>query len=413
MDRHVIKGRGANRGKYLCWARQAPTEKATEDGFVWLPEQRKACRWEEPGYSCRTWATNRAVLHNGYFVKLVAPKTLTKAVVRELRAFIARHAAGTEGERACYWFDGSFHDAGENFCRECAEKLVDEKFAADPKRFEELYGECEDDDARYCAAIDGGYGGEHDSPPRCETCGADLVGSLTDYGSDEEIDALTGDIAPTFDYAHGWKELDDALVNVSDDDPRWRKIAKVVDAAKAAEQRAADAAAALAATPGMPEARGGFLALLAARQEQKAPEPSYRMWDEFQAWMLVRHNETPETIAAEKRLFKEAVSFLRFCGIRAYMTNGGMGMAEASHGAYYWPFIVEEEQRKLWKDVDMAAGRVVGLACLDSDAAPGRDDNPFALDGPDAPRARAWDGGFLVGLHEASIARKIAKRKAA
>ena len=52
--------------------------------------------------------------------------------------------------------------------------------------------------------------------------------------------------------------------------------------------------------------------------------------------------------------------------------------------------------------IDLAAGRVVGLACLASDDAPGRDANPFAHDGPDAPRARAWDDGFLIGLHEAS-----------
>jgi len=73
MERHVIKGRGPYRGKYLCWARMAPNLTPTEDGFVWLPEQRKAVRWDDPRYHGGTWATDRARLNNGYFVKLVAP----------------------------------------------------------------------------------------------------------------------------------------------------------------------------------------------------------------------------------------------------------------------------------------------------------------------------------------------------
>lgn len=399
MNRHVIKGRGEHRGKYLCYARMAG--RPHRDGYVWLPEQRKAARWEDPRYSGRTSATYLAAEHNGYFVKLVAPAAITKALILELREYIREHASCSDEELACHWFSSDFHDAGENFCRDCAEKLVDEKYAADPKRFEELYGECDDDEERHNAAIDGGFDGEHDSPPACGTCGARLSGNLTGYGADEEIEALTTDCVPTFNDADGWAELDRAIVNIDDDDPRWRRIVNVVEAARIAEQSAAEAAAALAATPGMSEARGGFLALLSARQEQKAPEPSFRLWDEFQAWMLVRHDETPESKATEKRLFKEAVCFLRFCGIRAYTTNGGMGMAEATHGTYYWPFIVETEQHKLWKNVDMAVGRAVGLACLDSEKAPGRDANPFILDGYDTPRARAWDNGFLLGSHEA------------
>ena len=216
------------------------------------------------------------------------------------------------------------------------------------------------------------------------------------------IETLTGDCAPAFNEAHGWRELEDALVNVANDDPRWRKVAAVVDAAKIEEQIAADTAAAFSAVLGMSEARASLVSLLAARAVQKAPEPSYLLWNEFQAWMLVRFDKTPEVKATEKRLFKEAISFLGFCGIKAYMTNGGMGMAEAPHGTYYWPYIVETEQRKLWNDADLAAGRVVGLARLMSGGAPSRDANPFTLNGPDASRSRAWDDGFLLGLHEAS-----------
>jgi hypothetical protein len=236
MNRHVIKGRGAHRGKYLCYARvdELPPE-AGYVGYVWLPEQRKAARWEDPRYSGRTYAANVAAKHNGYFVKLVAPAAII-AIVRELQAFIAAHAAGAEEGLACYWFGADFHDAGENFCRECAEQLVDEKYAADPKRFEDLFGECEDNEARYWAAIDGGWDIDHGSTPFCKTCGAKLSGNLTEYGADEEIAALTGDCAPKFDDVEGWAALDHAIVNLSDDDPRWRKIAKVVEAARAAER---------------------------------------------------------------------------------------------------------------------------------------------------------------------------------
>lgn len=232
MDRHVIKGRGAHRGRYLCYARLAPEQTATKDGFVWLPEQRKAARWDDPRYGGRgTWATERARLHDGYFVKLVAAPAV-KARARELAACIASLAAGAEERPACYWFDGDFHDAGEDFCRECARKLVDKKYAEDPKRFEELYGdECETAAERYRAALDGGYDIDHDSPPYCATCGRGLSGLLTEYGADQELAALTADCAPSLDDVEGWAALERAIINLSDDDPRWRRIAKVVDAA--------------------------------------------------------------------------------------------------------------------------------------------------------------------------------------
>jgi len=251
MDRYIIKGRGKHRGKYLCWALTAPEQKATEDGFVWLPEQRKAVRWEDPRHSGRTWATERAMVHNGYFVRLTGSKALTGDTIAKLHGYIAEHAAGASEELPCHWFGDDFHDAGKDFCRDCAEKLVDEKYAADPKRFENLYGECEDAEERYSAAIDGGFDTDHDSPPYCETCGAKLSGYLTEYGADQEIEALTDDCAPTFDDVDGWAKLGRAIINLSDDDPRWRRIVKVVEAGRVAE------------------ARVGLLSLLSAREAQR------------------------------------------------------------------------------------------------------------------------------------------------
>lgn len=234
MD-YVIKGRGENRGKYLCWARMAPNAKPTKDGFVWLLEQRKAARWKGPRYrSTWYWAEERARVHDGYFVKLVAPKAVT-ANVQELRNFIIERAAGAKDDPPCHWFSADFHDAGDNFCWQCAKTLVDEKYTKDPKRFEELYGVCDNAEERYCAAIDGGWVTEYDSPPYCETCGQKLSGDLTEYGADQEIEALTTYASPGFDDCDEWAALSDAIAHIPNEDPRWRKIAKVIKRSARAE----------------------------------------------------------------------------------------------------------------------------------------------------------------------------------
>lgn len=397
MDRHVIKGRGPNRGKYLCWARMAPDVKPTDDGFVWLAEQRKAVRWDDPKYRGHTWATERARLHNGYFVEMIAPRAVVERV-DELRDFIRSHAARDE-KLACYWFDGDFHDAGENFCRDCAEKLVDEKYAADPERFKELYGECDDAEERYDAAIDGGSDIDHDSPPRCETCGADLSGNLTEYGSDQEIEALTGDCAPTFDDAYGWSELDEALVNVSDDDPRWRRIARVVEAAKIEEQKAAEAAAALAASPGMSETRSSLLSLLDARKVQKAPEPSFRLWDDLLAWESTRGNlDEEERAKAEKPLTAEAKRFAAALGFRAHW-SGGLFDIEAPYGSYYWPFVVQREQYRLWRPRAYQEGEAYAARRRSKH----RDGNPYPEGSVESSQ---WDCGYMNAVEAPRLAAK-------
>lgn len=89
MDRHVIKGRGENRGKYLCYPHMAGLPSDGE--YVWLPEQRKAMRCKNPRYSGETYMGRKAREHNGYFVKLICPKSID---VESLHAFILAHAAG-------------------------------------------------------------------------------------------------------------------------------------------------------------------------------------------------------------------------------------------------------------------------------------------------------------------------------
>lgn len=270
MNRHVIKGRGEHRGKYLCYARMAPEQKPTEDGFVWLPEQRKAARWEDPRYSGRTWAA-WAARHDGYFVRLTAPKAIIERVPG-LRSYIAAHARGADEELACYWIYGANEEEaseaaraldctgwygdldGEatDFCGDCVDEVIDALRALIRAKRSPAETSEEDD----CGiGRDGGWNTEHDSPPTCAKCGAKLSGNQTDYCADEELSALTDYAAPNFDNANGWSDLCNAITNLSGDDPWWRKIAKVVDAASEAETRCA------------------FLALLAARREQKAPEP--------------------------------------------------------------------------------------------------------------------------------------------
>lgn len=387
----LVKGRGKYRGKYL---RQRYSRKLNRAVTRWVRAQRRATRFDGQYTSGYDHTKRTADKVNGYLVKLIAPRSI---VAEDLMVYIREHAARAEEPLDAYWIHGAGQIAGvscdeaTNFCHDCCVAKVEEIVAVHPKEA-----------ARVGLCVDGGWSMEHDSTPFCETCGAKLDGSLTDYGTDEELSVLTNYAAPSFDEPNGWAALADAIEGIDDDDTRWRKIARVVAAAQKEEREAADAAAALTATPGMAATRSALLSILGARQVQKAPEPSFRLWDEFQTWFAVPRGERSEEI--EKRLFKEAKRFLGFCGIRAYMTNGGMGMAEAPHGTYYWPFIVETEQRRLWQDHDLEAGRSIGRACLESDDAPGRDANPFKDAGYDTPRARAWDDGFLLGLHEAERA---------
>ncbi len=238
MDRYVIKGRGENRGKYLCYARMAGLP--PDAGYVWLPEQRKAARWEDPIGSQRNSAHRAAQEHDGYFVKLIAPKDITSRV-DDMEGYIARRASASEEATPCHWFDGDLCDAGDNYCLNCAQKIVDEKWVEDQAKFESLYGECHDAKDRYSVAIDGGFDGSHDSLPYCEKCGAKLSGNLTDYGADQELDALTTYAAPGPKDVEEWDALNRAIVNLEKDDPWWRKIAQVVDASMAAEEAEARA----------------------------------------------------------------------------------------------------------------------------------------------------------------------------
>ena len=389
MNRHVIKGRGEHRGQYLCYARQALQEPAG-DGYVWSRRQRDAARW----HNRETWAKGRARLHDGYFVKLVAPAAITPEVVSDLRSFIAERAGGAQEALPCYWFSSDFHDAGDDFCRDCAEEIVAEKYAADPKRFEELFGECGDDEERFSTAIDGGFDIESDGLPFCERCGAKLSGYLTEYGADEEIAALTGDCKPTIADVEGWDALDRAIANLEDDDPRWRTIDKLVRAARREQERAQAMQGALASSPGMSEVRSRLLELLRGRAEQKAPEPSYPLWRELLAYVALpfdeRHRPTKDISTLKRRLWREAKRMLACLG---YEPRGDC--FETPYGCYHWAFVVQIEQHKLWQTPAFLEARAyLAHPCPSGDPEwpHCRDANPH----PEGTEAHvAWDCGFV------------------
>ncbi len=154
-------------------------------------------------------------------MKLIVPASID---VEGLRTFIAEHAKGATDPLPAHWVHGAGdlkkgESEGTNYCLACCEKRVAEILAAHP-------GAVDDVD------VDGIGRTEHDSPPYCETCGAKLDASLTDYGVDQEIEHfITCGIKP--DGADDWYDLDNALINARDDDPIWRKIAKIVEAARA------------------------------------------------------------------------------------------------------------------------------------------------------------------------------------
>lgn len=145
------------------------------------------------------------------------------ADVKRLRRIIAERADGAPEELRCHWFDGDFRDAADDFCWDCAKKIVDEDFAAYPVVWRYFHGWPISERYR---VIDGGWSIEHDHPPYCEGCGAMLQGSLTDYGVDEEIAALTGSCKP--EKPADWRLLELAVEGLGADDPRWADVARVV-----------------------------------------------------------------------------------------------------------------------------------------------------------------------------------------
>jgi hypothetical protein len=396
MDNHVIKGRGENNGKYLCYARMAGLPPS--DGYVWLPAQRKAVRWDDPRLG--GWGNRDQVArdNNGYFVRLVARKSVIERV-DELQTYISRHTKNAAVRPSCYWLDGDWSgDEGPDYCWECATKEVDKAYAENSQQFVDLYGDCHGEwnssENYYDDAIRGGWSIDHSHTPYCDNdaCGKALAGTLTEDGADEELAALTTDCAPTFDDAEGWYCLSLATMNLRDDDPWWNKIARVVDAAMEQERRHVERQAELAKAPGMTEVRDTLLGLLLIRKEQKAPEPSFPLWNELLEWRKRRYEEMylSDTKDLRKALLSAAKKFAANLG---YKMKGDC--IDAPYGDYIWHFTVVIEQYRLWQPKAFIEGRDYMLhPCPSGDPnwPHNRDDNPYPKD---AEEHVQWDCGYV------------------
>lgn len=277
--------------------------------------------------------------------------------------FIRERAAGAEERLPCHWIGGTGdvkrfpHDAAADFCRECAESEISDYYEAHP----ELASE---DDER-ALFVDGGWGTEHDSPPYCEVCGDPLIGHLTEYGVEQELEHFE-DHAPGLDYPMDWDSFANAVEGLDDDDERWSWIAEHVADAQAELAARAQREAELAAALGMADARADLLILLSARAAQQARKPSYRLWPELLEYMgtrwalartgrdgLAEFDEAPRTRARLRRMEREAETFLANFGYH----RGGWDCFKAPYGEYTWSFVVEIEQRNLWGQRAFIEGR--------------------------------------------------------
>jgi hypothetical protein len=129
-----------------------------------------------------------------------------EAGVAAMMADVGARAQRAQDRPACHWFRSDFHEPSENFCRPCAEALVDQRGAGHDE-------------------IDGGWESDNDTLPCCQTCGRLLSGWLTDHGANEEIEHLSR-CEPVG--ADAWRDLEIAIQNLPVDDARWATVSKLL-----------------------------------------------------------------------------------------------------------------------------------------------------------------------------------------
>ena len=109
--------------------------------------------------------------------------------------------AWIHGASGVRWRKGDklYCDDGTEFCPPCAEKRLAAILKRYPKYKNELtigISNCQ----------------EHDGPPLCSVCGTKLMCTLTDYGFESELEALTTYAVPTT--ANEWKWMAEVLGHV-------------------------------------------------------------------------------------------------------------------------------------------------------------------------------------------------------
>lgn len=297
----------------------------------------------------------------------VASTPLPAEARAEIEDFIHSHAANAEVRPECHWFSGDEpgwpHDAGQEFCGECAEAILDLFYEEYPE-LDERYEDGEIDRAARDIVLDGGWSTDHDSLPYCDECGCQLNGSLTDYGVEQELEHFSDpERYPGHDDRESWACLSVSLMNLADDDARWFDLVKLVAHARAAEQAATAIAEARASEPGMTEARSQLVGLLAHRFEQTRTGPGFALWSELTEFIALDYRERADSMrgkALERRLCREAVSFLR--GIEGIDFDGDRRYADTPYGEFWWPLIVEVEQFRLWKHPSFLLGQAAETA---------------------------------------------------
>jgi hypothetical protein len=117
----------------------------------------------------------------------------------------------------------------------------------------------------------------------------------------------------------------------------------------------------------------------------------------MRAWRALDREKSatgPEAKALERRLVAEAKSFASCLGFGAYW-HGGLLIIKAPYGEYYWPFVVEIEQYRLWNPPAFQEGvAYVRATCPSGDPEwpHHRDANPYPADDV---RHHQWDAGFM------------------
>jgi len=310
-------------------------------------------------------------------------------------SFACERAATAPDPLPCHWIAGASeyegkdafpYDAATDFCRDCAEAVIELFYEQHPEQHPEL-DEFDDDgkpdeDARVLW-LDGGWRTEHDNPPYCEECGARLAASLTRHGVDQELEHFL-DLYPLgWGTPNEWADFANAIDDLPLDDVRWPRIAEIVAQAQREGAELAVREQARRTEPGMLDARAALLGLFVARAEQRKHTPSFRLWADLAAWVELDRAEREDGSlrhrALGRRLRREAEHFLsHFEGIH----YAGGHIARAPYGNYWWPLIVEAEQFRLWQHP----------AFLEGQGARGRE-APY-LDGSE--NARAWKAGRML-----------------
>lgn len=148
-------------------------------------------------------------------------------------------AVGPDETKAMHWFPSDIDDPSGLWCWECAKKRLIAIRRESPAKLQQWLG-WEDElfnsvpDEELCNKthiIDGDWTTDEDGPRHCDGCGCRLLHSLTDYGVDQELEYLEFHAPLDVRWAEHWACAVDIKMSISDSDPRWHRLIKIVLAA--------------------------------------------------------------------------------------------------------------------------------------------------------------------------------------